>query len=204
MNCPCGAGSSVGLRFPNVASFSQGLARSLLQPPASEIALALLGAMAETVATHGDVAARRSALGALTQIATDWLPQAQSDNAAAATTAAAAGAQPSPTSPQQQQQQQQLPPVPADFAAGFASFAVEKLGGPATLAAPLRGDFSPDDAAGMGVVLDLCTLQLLLVKRCGEAWTTYAAAVMQSAGCPPATVEQYISELKARAHNGIE
>lgn len=142
---------------------------------------------------------RRSAVLGLTQIATDWLPRAEGDAAAAAAPAA-------PGSPNQQQHQQQQqaglvtpqPPVPAAFAAGFASFAVEKLGAQATIAAPLRGDLDFRDAAAMGLVLDLVNLQLLLSRRCGGAWSSFAAAVMQSAGCPQAAAEQYVGALKAR------
>lgn len=185
------------VRFFAPYFFRQGLGRSLLQPPASDIALQLLEAMAETAATHGEVVARRSAVAGLTQLATDWLPQAQGDAAGAAS-----GSPQQPGAPQQQAaqpQQPQQPPLPAAFAAGFASFAVEKLGAQATIAAPLRGDVDFADAAAMGLLLDLVNLQLLLTRRCGDAWTTYAAAVMQSAGCPPAAAEQYVGALKARA-----
>lgn len=152
--------------------------------------------MAETAATHSEVTARRSALGGLSLIAADWLPgsdAAAGGPASPGSAAAGPGAAQAPPQPQPQ-----LPPVPPEFAAGFASFAVEKLGAQAALLAPLRGDFSFGDAAALGVLLDLASLQLLLARRCGDAWTAYAAAVMQSAGCPPPAVEQYVAALKVR------
>jgi hypothetical protein len=57
---------------------------------------------------------------------------------------------------------------------GFGAFAVQRLGGEAALAAPLRGDLDARDAAAVALLLDLAKLQArgegdLSIKVCSHA-----------------------------------